>query len=49
MATNELEPDITNLGATVGAARFVFEIQEGLVRAWRAGLVPAVDYIAHCG
>lgn len=49
VATNDLEPEITNLTATVGAIRFIFEIQDGLVRAWRAGLPPTVDYIAHCG
>jgi len=49
VATNELEPEITNLTATTGAVKFVFEIQDGLVRAWRAGLPPSVDYIAHCG
>jgi len=49
VATNDLEPEITNLTATVGAVRFIFEIQDGLVRAWRAGLPPSIDYIAHCG
>lgn len=46
--TNELEPDITNLTAREGATAFVFEIHDGLVRSWRAGLSPAVDYVAHC-
>jgi hypothetical protein len=27
----------------------VFEIQDGVVRAWRAGIAPTIDYVAHCG
>ena len=47
--TNALEPDITDLTATVGATKYVFEIQDGLVRSWRAGIAPTIDYVAHCG
>lgn len=47
--TNALEPDITDLTATVGATKYVFEIQDGLVRSWRAGVEPTIAYVAHCG
>jgi hypothetical protein len=47
--TNELEPEITDLAATVGTTKFIFEIQDGLVRGWRAGTAPTIDYVAHCG
>lgn len=47
--TNALEPDITDLTATVGATKYVFEIQDGLVRSWRAGIEPTIAYVAHCG
>lgn len=47
--TNALEPDITDLTATVGATKYVFEIQDGLVRSWRAGIEPTITYVAHCG
>lgn len=47
--TNALEPDITDLTATVGATKYVFEIQDGLVRSWRAGTEPTIAYVAHCG
>ncbi len=47
--TNALEPEITDLSAMVGATKFIFEIQDGLVRGWRAGLAPTIDYVAHCG
>lgn len=47
--SNVFEPEITNLGVVQGATKFVFEIEDGAVRSWRAGLTPAVDYPAHCG
>lgn len=47
--TNALEPDITDLTATVGSTKYVFEIQDGLVRSWRAGTEPTITYVAHCG
>ena len=47
--TNALEPDITDLTATVGSTKYVFEIQDGLVRSWRAGIEPTIAYVAHCG
>jgi hypothetical protein len=49
MATNALEPEITDLSVVEGDTKFVFEIQDGVVRAWRAGVAPTVDYVAHCG
>lgn len=49
MATNELEPEITDISAMEGTTKFVFEIHDGLVRAWRAGIAPTIDYVAHCG
>jgi hypothetical protein len=49
MATNALEPEITDLTVVEGDVKFVFEIQDGVVRAWRAGVAPTIDYVAHCG
>ena len=49
VVTNALEPEITDLSVTEGDAKFVFEIQDGIVRAWRAGVAPTIDYVAHCG
>ena len=49
VATNALEPEITDLTVMNGEVKFVFEIQDGVVRAWRAGVAPAIDYVAHCG
>jgi len=49
MATNVLEPEITDLTVADGDAKFVFEIQDGVVRALRAGVAPTIDYVAHCG
>jgi hypothetical protein len=49
MATNALEPEITDLTVVDGDTKFVFEIQDGVVRAWRAGVAPTIDYVAHCG
>ncbi len=45
---NELEPEIVDLGVTEGVTKFVYEIQDGVVRSWRAGVAPTVDYVAHC-
>ena len=49
MATNAFEPEITDLTVVDGDTKFVFEIQDGVVRAWRAGIAPTIDYVAHCG
>jgi hypothetical protein len=46
---NVFEPEITDLGVTQGAAKFVFEMDKNVVRSWRVGVAPAVDYPAHCG
>lgn len=46
---NTYEPEITNLGVPQGAGKFLFEIEDGIVRSWRAGVAPAIDYPAHCG
>lgn len=46
---NIYEPEITDLGVLQGAAKFIFEIDNGVVRSWRAGVTPAIDYPAHCG
>jgi hypothetical protein len=46
---NTYEPEITNLGVPQGAAKFLFEIDDGVVRSWRVGVTPAIDYPAHCG
>ena len=48
VSVNDLEPEITDLSISQGAATFVYEIQDGIVRSWRAGIAPTVDYIAHC-
>lgn len=47
-APNKYEPEVTDLTVTQGATKFVFEIQDGKVRGWRAGVAPAVDYTEHC-
>jgi hypothetical protein len=46
---NKYEPEITDLTVMQGGAKFVFELQEGRVRAWRAGLAPTIDYVERCG
>ena len=46
---NKYEPEIVELEVPQGAAKFVFEIQDGKVRAWRAGTMPTIDYVEHCG
>jgi hypothetical protein len=48
-ARNKYEPEVTDLTLIQGATKFVFEIQDGKVRAWRAGLAPTIDYVEHCG
>lgn len=45
---NPLEPDIVDLSIAEGPTKFVFEIQDGVVRSWRAGVAPTIDYPAHC-
>lgn len=49
VAANELEPEITDLSVTQGGSKYVFEIQDGVVRSWRVGMTPTIDYVAHCG
>jgi hypothetical protein len=48
-APNKYEPEVTDLAVTDGAVKFVFEIQDGKVRGWRAGVAPTIDYTEHCG
>ena len=48
-APNKYEPEVTDLTITQGAAKFVFEVQDGSVRGWRAGVAPTIDYTEHCG
>lgn len=48
VSVNDLEPEIIDLSITEGAVKFVYEIQDGVVRAWRAGIAPSIDYVAHC-
>lgn len=46
---NTLEPEITDIGVIQGETKFVFEMEDDVVRSWRVGLAPAIDYPAHCG
>ncbi len=46
---NKYEPTVTELMLTDGAGKQVFEIANGVVRAWRAGVPPLIDYVEHCG
>ncbi len=46
---NKYEPEIVELVVSEGEAKFVYEIQDGKVRAWRAGVLPTIDYVEHCG
>jgi hypothetical protein len=46
---NKYEPEVKELVVTEGDAKFIFEIQDGKVRAWRAGVMPTIDYVEHCG
>jgi hypothetical protein len=48
-APNKYEPEVTELSVSQGAAKFIFEIQDDKVRAWRAGVAPTIDYVEHCG
>ena len=48
-APNKYEPEVTDLTVTRGLTKFVFEIQDGKVRGWRAGIAPTIDYTEHCG
>jgi hypothetical protein len=48
-APNKYEPEVAELSLPQGAAKFVFEIQDSKVLAWRAGLAPTIDYVEHCG
>ena len=48
-APNKYEPEVTDLTITQGGAKFVFEVQDGSVRGWRAGVAPTIDYTEHCG
>jgi hypothetical protein len=46
---NKYESEIIELHMQQGATKFVFELQDGKVRAWRAGLAPTIDYVERCG
>jgi hypothetical protein len=46
---NKYEPEVKELSVADGPAKFIFEIQDGKVRAWRAGVLPTIDYVEHCG
>ncbi len=46
---NVFEPEIIDLGVMQGETKFVFEMQDNMVRSWRVGQAPAIDYSAHCG
>jgi hypothetical protein len=46
---NKYEPEISELVLSEGGTKFIFEIQDGSVRAWRAGVAPTIDYVEHCG
>ncbi len=48
-AVNKYEPEVTDLTVKQGLTKYVFEIQDGKVRGWRAGVPPTVDYTEHCG
>jgi hypothetical protein len=46
---NKYEPEITELIVEQPPGRQVFEVQDGKVRAWRAGVAPTIDYVERCG
>lgn len=46
---NKYEPEIVELIVPQGEAKFIFEIQDAKVRSWRAGVMPTIDYVEHCG
>jgi hypothetical protein len=45
---NKYEAEISELIVSDAGAKFIFEIQDGHVRAWRAGVMPTIDYVEHC-
>jgi hypothetical protein len=45
---NKYEDEISELVVSEGGTKFIFEIQDGSVRAWRAGVLPTIDYVEHC-
>ncbi len=45
---NKYEAEISELVLSESGAKFIFEIQDGAVRAWRAGVMPTIDYVEHC-
>ncbi len=45
---NIYEPEITDLSVVQGATKYIFEVENDVVRSWRAGLAPTIDYPAHC-
>lgn len=46
---NKYEPEVADLTIDMAPGRQVFEIQDGKVRAWRAGIAPTIDYVERCG
>ena len=46
---NKYEPEIIELVVSDGDTKFIYEIQDGKVRAWRPGVLPTIDYVEHCG
>jgi hypothetical protein len=46
---NKYEAEIVELVVSQGGTKFIYEIQDGAVRSWRAGVLPTVDYVEHCG
>ncbi|MBI1362056.1 MAG: hypothetical protein GC155_17405 [Alphaproteobacteria bacterium] len=46
---NKYEPDVTDMVVDQPPGRVIFEIQDGKVRAWRAGVPPTIDYVERCG
>ena len=48
-APNKYEPEVVELALMQGATKFIFEIQDNSVRAFRAGVAPTIDYVEHCG
>ena len=46
---NKYEPEVTDLVVDAPPGRQVFEVQDGKVRAWRAGVPPTIDYVERCG
>ncbi len=45
---NKYEAEISEFVVSEGGAKYVFEIQDGSVRAWRVGVMPTIDYVEHC-